>query len=246
MADKRTEDFPLGSWEKGQFDYFLWNAFFDDDVQRILRTRKELNYREPKFPKAGTNSLLLSWPIKAYRDLAYLVYDAPKYWEEPWFPTFYHWDPEFISKLLVAMTSYKNLPPNKWDLTRAVVECPREESLPSKRSQIEELLKPGTIIPPDELQETIRMLDFVELEKIINDAFPHLKSTSTRPDNLRTGVFYKERKNRREILKDWAENFSSDERVSIPEDLSTMPCRPDADYYKIPVEKSVSKKPQKK
>ncbi|HEV2696140.1 MAG TPA: hypothetical protein VG347_24845 [Verrucomicrobiae bacterium] len=257
MADKRKEDIPFGSLEKGQFDFFLWNSFFDDVVQSVLATRKRLNFnaRQSISQTPETDRWLLAWPIKAFRDVTFLVYDVPKYWQDPLFPTFYDWDPEFISHLLMVVTNYKNLPPNKWDLTRAVAECPREQisRVHNPKPFLETAMGPisdGEIPAPASLRTysdyICRPLDFLEIEKIINDTLPHLKSSSTRTDNLRKGVFYKERKKRRGILDDWAINFSANERVLIPEDLSTVPCSPHPDYYKIPPEKSVPKKSAKK
>jgi hypothetical protein len=90
---------------------------------------------------------------------------------------------------------------------------------------------------PAEGLATERLCDFKELEEMINAGLPHLKSSSTRAENLRRGVFYKENKHRKKIHKDWQENFDAHERwQTLPEDLTLLPCLPKAEYYQNPVE----------
>lgn len=121
MADTRKSELPLGD---SPFDGIIWNAFFDDNVQSVLKARKEINLSAVKLPSKGTNSFLRAWPITAYKTIIGAAY-WPHETEDSNFFYYWNWDEKFIAELFLAVTRYKTLPESEWDLRRALVECPR-------------------------------------------------------------------------------------------------------------------------
>jgi hypothetical protein len=237
MPGKRTTELPLGDQV---FDNLVWNPFFDESVQSVLKTRKEIEPASIKFPRKGTNSLLLAWPIIAFKETIGAVYWTAEAHEGNFF-AYFDWDNDFVANLFMAVTRYKTLPAAQWNLRRALVECPRQYQSPETQQRMARGEIEGLV-----LQE--EPYDWTEIADMIAKNLPHLKTPWTSAENLRKQVFYKARRDRLKIVKDWETNLDVYKRWEVrlndsAFDWSSLPCHPQPDYYKRP---SVTQKLRKK
>jgi hypothetical protein len=211
MGDKRTSEIPSLS----EFE----NPFFDHDVQAILQTRKVLSKQAP--PECS--HLLKAWPIRAYSEISALANDSGRAEGNSCFYSFYNWDPDFISKLLVAITKYVIIPKESWDIYRIIVECQHtwSDSAAILRVRNGDIPEDGIVCDGT--------FDFADLAKQIGEEFPHA-GTDARRENLRK-VAHRVRINREKVIKLWKENYESLKLVVFPEDQSLMCCHPAAKYF---------------
>jgi hypothetical protein len=235
MPGKRTTELPLGDQIFGNL---IWNPFFDETVQSVLKSRKEIEPAAIKFPRGG-RELLLAWPIIAYKETIGAVYWTAEAHEGNFF-AYYDWDEDFVAKLFLAVTRYKTLPEAEWDLRRALVECPRQYQSQETHHRLARGDIEGLV-----LQEPY---NWTEIADMIAENLPHLRTVWTSGENLRKKVFYEARRDRLKIMKDWEANLDVYARWEVrlndsAFDWSSLPCHPQPDYFKRP---SVTQKLRKK
>lgn len=230
MADIRTSEIPELNED--------WNPFFDPQVQEVLAMRKTV------LPNADGVAVrfLKAWPISAYLEIAALANDATRAEEDSIFLGLYNSDPEFISKLLAAVTNYVRLPKQSWDIYRALVECQHEWGIPEACERLARGRLLGVIDLPDGGLVTSERIPFSEILTEFKKELPHLYGSK---DNLRKAT-HRVIKSRMAILADWSQNLEARVQVGSLRNLDSLPCEIRANYYQInPPAKIRRKKPSK-
>lgn len=208
MPDFRTDLLPAGDW--------LYNPFFDPDVQSVLELKRAVALKCQKEYRV----FLQAWPILVFEisgELSSEVSDVQRH--SDWFSC-YHLDRQFSADLLAAITRFVWLPQEKWDLRRALIEFANASSPEFSESWFARFRGEDIALPPHELASWEEVAGKIEVN------CPHLKSVWLSGERLRKKEFYTEKKRRELILRMWRQNFAAYRKYGRTKWYERMPCLP--------------------
>jgi len=205
---------------------WLYNPFFDHEVQNVLERKSKLRSKCPERAK----TFLEAWPLIVFEiacELANEVSDIERHSDWLWC---YKLDRQFSVDLLAAVTQFVEVPRERWDLRRALVEF--ENQAPEEFS--ETLLKAeagdqaGDAGWAEENAQNLWMplIAWKEVATYIEMNCPHLKTVWLSGERLRKKEFYAEKRRRQAILDRWHLNFAALERYGRTKWYDRMPCLP--------------------
>ena len=218
MPDVRKDILPAAGW--------LYNPFFDCAVQSVLERKRTLAAQCPKQAIA----FLQAWPLIVFEsscELANEVSDIERHSGWLWC---YRLDRQFSSDLLAAITRFVEVPRERWDLRRALVEF--ENQAPAGfaegvvRLEAEDEAEDGVWRDENEQLVGSPLIAWKEVATYIEINCPHLKTVWLSGERLRKKEFYAEKRRREAILDLWHMNFLGLELYGRTEWYERMPCLP--------------------
>jgi hypothetical protein len=218
MPDVRKEILPAAGW--------LYNPFFDCAVQSVLERKRTLAAQCPKQAIA----FLQAWPLIVFEsscELAHEVSDIERHSGWLWC---YRLDRQFSADHLAAITLFVELPRERWDLRRALVEFENQAPTGLGEAMIRgETVDVGgdagwaeandqTLWPP--------LVAWKDVAAYIEMNCPHLKTVWLSGERLRKKEFYAEKRRRQTILDLWHMNFLAMDLYGRTNWYERMPCLP--------------------
>ena len=163
---------------------------------------------------------LQAWPLIVFEtsvELASEVSDIERHSAWLWC---YKLDQQFSADLLTVITRFVELPRDKWELRRALVEF--ENTAPDQSWGIlaEETAETSPHVTQSDLIAWKEVAEYIEMN------CPHLGSVWLSGERLRKKEFYMEKKRREATLKLWHPNFAALERYGRTNWYERMPCLP--------------------
>jgi len=216
MGDVRKEMLPAADW--------VYNPFFDRAVQAVLHYR--LLPACSGYP-ADAKLFCEAWPLIVFERSSELAQEASNVERHGEWLWCYKVDPQFSTDLLAAITQFIQIPREKWDMRRALIEF--ENQAPSDFTvdlfSSEDGPSPSGWDDPNDAS-TPKLSSWKEVATYIEMNCPHLKSVWLSAERLRKKEFYAEKKHRTSILTKWAPHFVAIERYGRRGWYERMPCRP--------------------
>ena len=218
MPDLRKDILPAAGW--------LHNPFFDRGVQRVLEPKRHL---APQCPEHA-QTFLQAWPLIVYEISCELANEAGNIERHSDWLWCYKLDRQFSVDLLAEITRFVELPPDRWDLRRALVQF--ENQAPAGwgeamvRADVGDEGGDGGWTEENAQDLWTPVIAWKEVAAYIEMNCPHLKTVWLSGERLRKKEFYTEKRRRQAILDRWHPNFVAMERYGRSNWYERMPCLP--------------------
>lgn len=218
MPDVRKDILPAAGW--------LYNPFFENDVQGVLDRKRALFAERPEQARV----FLQAWPLIVFETGCELANEAGGVERHSDWLWCYKLDRQFSVDVLAAITRVVELPHDKWDLRRALVEFENQapEGFSEALINSEHGAQTGgeAFAEKSEQALPIPLIAWKEVATYIEINCPQLKTVWLSAERLRKKEFYAEKKRREAILHRWQSNFAALDRYGRTNWYERMPCLP--------------------